>query len=373
MKDVAFREQFTDALAALLDDQERAGLDIATHGDYFHDPDLGGQSWLQYPLERWSGLRGDYFKITPELPDYPVGTILNEVFSGWRWPRVIGKIEADPGAPLEYAKIWRLAQARTSTPVRFGTVSAQCLNHFLDVDKTYYDSDDRRALIWDMATAMNEELRAVAKAGCKAIQIEEPLLHMVACFQPEKTDLIDFLVDAFNHEVEGLDDVEIWVHTCWGNPSMQRGLEGSYANSIEIHLERLNADVWTIEASDAPGGELEYFKPYTKSMKKKIAVGVVGHRTLQVESASDVAGVARAALKYIDPQNLVLSSDCGFGRQGGNRLIAFYKAVAIGQGANIIRRELGLDERYVPACDPRLQADLGAAVEPRMFGGVLNS
>ena len=34
MKDVVFREKYPDALSALLDDQERAGLDILTHGDY---------------------------------------------------------------------------------------------------------------------------------------------------------------------------------------------------------------------------------------------------------------------------------------------------------------------------------------------------
>ena len=37
-----------------------------------------------------------------------------------------------------------------------------------------------------------------------------------------------------------------------------------------------------------------------------------------------------------------MSSDCGFGRQGCNREIAFYKASAIAQGCNIVRKELGL-------------------------------
>ena len=31
-----------------------------------------------------------------------------------------------------------------------------------------------------------------------------------------------FMIDAYNREVEGLEDVEIWIHTCWGNPNMQR-------------------------------------------------------------------------------------------------------------------------------------------------------
>ena len=47
--------------------------------------------------------------------------------------------------------------------------------------------------------------------------------------------MLDFLVDALNHEVDGLDDVELWIHTCWGNPNMQKVYSGeSYANSIEI-------------------------------------------------------------------------------------------------------------------------------------------
>ena len=41
---------------------------------------------------------------------------------------------------------------------------------------------------------------------------------------------VKFMIDAFNREVQGLDDVEIWIHTCWGNPNMQRVMEDtSYA------------------------------------------------------------------------------------------------------------------------------------------------
>jgi 5-methyltetrahydropteroyltriglutamate--homocysteine methyltransferase len=207
------------------------------------------------------------------------------------------------------------------------------------------------------------------------IQIEEPLLHNVSWFHPEDTDQVDFLVDAFNREVEGLEGVEVWVHTCWGNPNMQRGPGGgSYANSVETYLERLNADVWTVEMKDGGGEELELFRPFKGSMRKKIAVGVVSHRTLQVESPDEVAAFTRKALQSIDVENLVLTSDCGFGRQGSNRLVAFYKAAAIAQGANIVRRELGLEERYVPAADPALQADVIEQTQPtRLFGGLVRS
>jgi 5-methyltetrahydropteroyltriglutamate--homocysteine methyltransferase len=364
MKDVVFREQFTDALAVLLDEQERAGLDVLTHGDYFHDEDVGGHQWIRYPLERWAGLVGDYSRVASEMPPYPPGTILHEIFNAWRWPRVVGKVGPSEETPLEYAKIWRLAQSRTPKPVRFGSVCASILQLWADVHSGYR-TDDRRELIWD---PMNAELRALAAAGCKAIQIEDPLFHFFAMVYPNKTDLLNFLIDAFNHEVSGLESVEVWVHTCWGNPNMQKGAGVvSYANSMEIYLDRLNADIWTVEMKDAGGAELKLFQPYKNRMSKKIAVGVVSHRTLQVETADEVAAMTREALKYINPENLILSTDCGFGRQGANRLIAFYKAVSIAMGANIVRRELGVPEMPVPAADPALQVDTVPEVDAAFF------
>lgn len=53
MLDPIYREQFSDALAVVVSDQERAGLDIVTCGDYFLDADLAGRSWHHYPLQRW--------------------------------------------------------------------------------------------------------------------------------------------------------------------------------------------------------------------------------------------------------------------------------------------------------------------------------
>ena len=63
-------------------------------------------------------------------------------------------------------------------------------------------------------------------------------------------------------------------------------------------------------------------------------------------------------MKYIPPEQLIISSDCGFGRQGCNRDIAFFKTVAIAQGTNIVRRELGLPESKGRASDPALQTDI---------------
>jgi 5-methyltetrahydropteroyltriglutamate--homocysteine methyltransferase len=236
----------------------------------------------------------------------------------------------------------------------------------LDSHTGAYDLDDKKQLTWDMAEAMNKELRQLADAGCKVIQIEEPTLHFLACYYPEMTDVLDFLVDCFNREIEGLDDVEIWIHTCWGNPNMQKVFsDESYANSVEIYLERLKGDVWTIEATENDLAELPLFKPYADSLKKKIAVGVISHRTLQVDFPEVVAGRIRRALEVIPADKLVLSTDCGFGRQGFNRHVAFYKTVSIPMARNVVLEELGLEPRYIAAADESIQWDVLPDYEPQ--------
>jgi 5-methyltetrahydropteroyltriglutamate--homocysteine methyltransferase len=134
--------------------------------------------------------------------------------------------------------------------------------------------------------------------------------------------------------------------------------ETGYANSIEIYLERCRGDVWTLEMKDRNQKDLELFAAYKNNLKKKICIGVVSHRQLQADRPEDVAAEIRKALKYLPAEKLIVSNDCGFGRQGCNREIAFYKASAIAQGANIVRRELGLPTTYIPAADPTFQIDV---------------
>ena len=193
MMDVRFREKFQDALATVISDQERAGLDILTHGDLHCDDDMAGRSWHHYPLQRWAGFEGDYLQSeetrSPWL-HYPPGTLLNEIYTGWRWPHVVDKIEH---RPLDYAKLWRMAQAKTRKPVQFGTCCSQVMGLFLDIHTPKYK--DKREVIWDMAVAMNKELLALRDAGCKCIQIEEPTLHFRANTYGNDHDEVKFMIE----------------------------------------------------------------------------------------------------------------------------------------------------------------------------------
>ncbi len=58
-----FREQYTDALACYLRDQEVAGLDIVTDGDCRFDQDVGGQTWTSYPPRHMSGFEAEHPKL----------------------------------------------------------------------------------------------------------------------------------------------------------------------------------------------------------------------------------------------------------------------------------------------------------------------
>ncbi|HXY86131.1 MAG TPA: cobalamin-independent methionine synthase II family protein [Gaiellaceae bacterium] len=356
MTDIAFREQLTDAIEVVLGDQDRAGLDILTNGDYHLDADHAGRSWFIYPTERLTGMSEYSLEPTNPMWSYPVGTWLNEIVGGWKFPLVVGKVE--PRIPFEFAKIWRVAQSRTDKPVKFGTISADLASAVLNVGTDVYD-DDKRELMWDIAVIINAELRQLAAAGCKVIQIEEPAIHSTAAYTQDE-DTLNFFVDLFNRQVEGLDGVEIWIHTCWGNPGAQHCFdpEISYENSIDLYLNKLAGDVWTIESKDSDHRPLALFEAYKGNLPKKVAVGFISHRTLQVETPESIAADVRRALEVIDPEHLVLSSDCGFGRQGVPRPIAFHKAAALAQAANIVRHELGAPETETRAADPMLQIDV---------------
>jgi 5-methyltetrahydropteroyltriglutamate--homocysteine methyltransferase len=146
----------------------------------------------------------------------------------------------------------------------------------------------------------------------------------------------------------------VWCHTCWGSPAAQRvaSKDQSYKAALPF-FDQLDVDVITVEGAFNRGMDLEHFGKMI-GKDKKIALGVISHRTLQIERPEEIAELIRRALTFIEPERLILTSDCGFGRQSMSRMHAFYKMVALARGANIVRKELGLPEAYIPAADMKL-------------------
>jgi 5-methyltetrahydropteroyltriglutamate--homocysteine methyltransferase len=349
ISDARFREQYTDAVGAHLKDQERAGLDIVTDGDARLDADVGGMSWFQYPARRFNGVSGsDYYKTRKGYGGTAKGDIIFEVMESRVMPRCVGTISR---GPLHYAATWKLTQGLTARPVKFGTITPELIGTSIGNDH-YANQED---LLRDISNAMRDELLEVAHAGCAVIQMEEPNIHLIGVQRGGTGGAlpVEFFVRIFNNTVRGLRDLtEVWCHTCWGNPAQQRlfATNQSYKDALP-HLNQLDVDVLTFECATSDGMDLELIGRHITD--KKIAIGVVDHRNLQVERPEQVAALIRKALKHIPAERLILSSDCGFGREGMSRRIAFFKMVSIVRGTNIVRKELGLPEAQCLAADPR--------------------
>ena len=345
-----FREQYVDALSVYLREQEVAGLDIVTDGDCRFDQDIGGQSWTSYPPHHMSG----FDTAHPQLAAvgaggiaFPRGHILHDYLEARVMPRIVGPIGR---GEMQYAEIFKAAQRLTSKPVKFGTVTPELVA--FAVQDSHYPSLPER--IMAMSDAFNAELHDLADAGCPVIQMEEPQIHLLAA-RGYKDPVInpEFMLQVFNNTVKGLRaKTEVWCHTCWGNPSQQRmfGAVQSYRPALEL-LNQVDADVLTFEMKSS--NLLDLAEVGAAITEKKVAIGAIDHHTLQVESPAEVAETVREALKHIPAERLVLSSDCGMGREGMSRRHAFYKMVSLVQGTNIVRKELGLPEATALGADPK--------------------
>jgi 5-methyltetrahydropteroyltriglutamate--homocysteine methyltransferase len=352
MVNARYREQYTDALSCYLTEQENAGLDILTDGDCRFDTEVGGQSWTSYPANRLAGFdRNDMRPIAASagksLIWFPRGHILHDYLEARMLPAITGPIGR---GDLQYAALWKTAQRLTAKPVKFGTITPELIG-LPAVDRHY---PDVRARIMAISDALHEELHELADAGCPVIQMEEPQIHLLAA-RGAVTGTINpaFMVEVYNNTVKGLRrKTEVWAHSCWGNPSQQRMFAEvqSYKPSIEYY-NQCDADVITFESCSSGGIDVEAIGKGI--VEKKVAIGVIDHHTLQVETPDEVAAQIRRALKYIPPERLVICTDCGMGREGMSRRHAFYKMAAMVQGTNMVRRELGLPEAECRAADGR--------------------
>src|SRR3954465_8198750 len=117
MGDSLFREQYLDAVAAIINAQEAAGLDIVPDGDSRFDLAVGGKSWFFYPIERLQGVTGHRDTSRGWSRRRGGGVGAGKI----RWG---GQEAYQPGVgtekltrgPLEYTAIGRAAQRLTDKP-----------------------------------------------------------------------------------------------------------------------------------------------------------------------------------------------------------------------------------------------------------------
>ncbi|MGB2958007.1 MAG: methionine synthase, partial [Bacteroidota bacterium] len=189
----------------------------------------------------------------------------------------------------------------------------------------YYPSD--KELIFDLTDVLNVELKELVAAGCKFIQIDEPVWVGYPQDMP-------WLVESFNRLVKGV-DAKITLHVCYGNYQLKKLFKGEYDELFPAILET-TADQLSLEFAVSDGVGLDLFKKY--STDKEIVVGVTDVKDEVVETAVVVAARIRKAMEYIPVQKLWVSPDCGMKFMPRDR--AFGKLKAMVEGARLVRQEL---------------------------------
>ena len=283
---------------------------------------------------------------------FPPGHILHDYLEARVMPGIIGPVTR---GDLQYAAMWKAAQRMTKKPVKFGTIGPE-LVAFAVQDKHYKSIKDRILAITD---ALNAELTDLADAGCQVIQFEEPQIHMLA-IRKVVDEVINpnFSVEVFNRTVKGLRaKTEVWCHTCWGNPSQQRMFKEvqSYKDALET-LNKVDADVITFEIRQRRRHAI--WRPSARSSLRTRRSPSASSTIIRCRSRSRRRSptIIRRALKYIPAERLIISSDCGMGREGMSRRHAYYKIVSLVLGTNMVRKELGLAAGRMPGRRPALFA-----------------
>lgn len=217
-------------------------------------------------------------------------------------PTIIGPIRAhNPILPRDYAA----AQAATDHPVKITLPGPMTIGG--STADTYYH--DEAKLGADLAKALNQEVLALAAAGCNWIQIDEPV------FARNTDKALAFGFENLECCFDGLPDhVTRVVHMCCGYPDYLD--QDGFAKANQLAYFRL-ADA--IDASSIQAVSIEDAHRHNdltlleKFRKTAVIFGSIGIARSHVETVTEIEARLRQALQHIDPERLIVAPDCGLG------------------------------------------------------------
>ncbi len=291
-----------DATRLAIRDMERAGIDIITDGEIRRE---------SYSNRFATALEG------MDL-DNP-GTALDRTGHPNPVPRVVGPIRRVH--PVEVRDVEFLRSTTTKTikatlPGPF-TMSQQAQDDF------YHDEE---ALAMALAEAVNEEVRDLFAAGADVVQLDEPYLQARA----EKAQR--FAVKAINRALDGIGGTTA-LHTCFGYAHIVHSRPTGYP-----FLEEL-ADVSAQQISLESAQQKVDLSVLKSLSRKTVIVGVIDLADdSPVEDVDTIVARIRNALRFVEPERLILAPDCGM--KYLPRLKAFGKLTALARAAAKVSAEL---------------------------------
>jgi methionine synthase II (cobalamin-independent) len=326
-------QAFEDAVAAVIKDQEDAGLDIVTDGQ-MHFDDYGGSigSFVWYWYERLPGF-DPAKRSNPLVTHGQTNEIDADLFTNWGGTSTHAKVA--PG-PTHLDELYKIAERVASKPVKV-SVGAGPINLTYHV---YYDADDSfyrsaRELAEDLAPIFNREMRELVAAGATFLQFED-----LGAWQPivsgDDSDA-EWVVDMVNRTIAGV-DAKIGWHFCLGNAYGNANVSvfGGQLERILPPLYETNVEQFVLDFALRDMRDIGILATLPKD--KEVAAGVIDVRTLQIESAEEVADRMRRVLEVVPAERVYFTTDCGMRQLP--RLVAKEKLRSLAKAAQIVRGEV---------------------------------
>ncbi len=276
-------------VAEAVADQVEAGIDIPTDGE------IPRENYIHYHCRHLEGF--DFGSLTEK-------SLRNGAYTA-NLPTITGPVRA---RDLFLADDWRRAQRYTERPVKI-TMPGPMTIADTNADAWYHDPKKLGA---DLAAALNQEVLSLAAAGCRHIQIDEPL------FARKPREALAYGFDNLEKAFAGCPDtVTRTVHMCCGYPDR---LDSPDYPKADRHAYLEIADA--IESSSIDAVSLEDAHRHNdlslldRFRQTTVILGVVAIAKSRVEPLEEVRARVRDALGHIDAERLVLAPDCGLGLLG---------------------------------------------------------
>jgi 5-methyltetrahydropteroyltriglutamate--homocysteine methyltransferase len=308
------REEATrDAVWAAIGDQLRAGLDVITDGE---------QTRFDFNLSFYAFLEG--LELEPE-PRRRFGPPAHDQRG---CHRVVGELRAPGGLGVvaEWERLRELAPA--GTQLKASVPGPYTLAGRIEPNADY---PDRWAVTEALLPIVRAELERLVEAGCDLVTVDEPSM---SCYADR--DDPEGLVDAFNRTVEPVAGrCYLGTHLCFGNYKGRAVAKRRYAPMFPAFLE-LAADELHLEMASREFAELDVIQAIGE--RRDVGVGVIDVKSYYVETAADVEERIRACLRYVAPERLSVSPDCGLSQTA--RWAAQRKLQNMVEGARLLRESL---------------------------------
>jgi len=233
--------------------------------------------------------------------------------------RTIGRIHAD--APIVRDDYVFVAD-RAGDAVAKITIPSPTRLHFhggrhVVSDTVYADIEEFFA---DVALVYQQEIAALEAAGCRYIQIDDPLLayflspRMREGVQAEGDDPDSRLaryIQLINQCIaKRSPQTRIGLHICRGNARSLALSEGPYDGLAEACFNHLNVDRFLLEYDDERSGGFAPLKLIPRD--KEVVLGLVTTKRPDPESRDMLIRRIDEATHFVDADRLAISPQCGF-------------------------------------------------------------